>query len=307
MRPGNPPPYNPDDFARVAVTVDVVVFAIRNDALHVLLVERGQEPFLGAWALPGGFVQPDEDLDTAAARELEEETNVSVGGSYLEQLGSYGAPGRDPRMRVITVAYWAACAELEQPRGGGDAAYSDLVPLAKIERGGIRLAFDHERILQDAVERLRSKLEYTAVATKFCRPDSPSANSAGCTRPSGAPASIRAIFSARSGRTPRSSTFRWRGPRAVFGAGGPLHFGRRPMKSQWPVPCRPRSRDDAFRATMILSEAYPPAVAAGIFVAGCRVSRLPKKSRPPHRAPGPSSCFAVALSDRHHGASLPGC
>ncbi len=170
MRPGSPPPYNPNDFARVAVTVDVVVFTIRNDALHVVLVERGQEPFLGAWALPGGFVLPDEDLDTAAARELEEETNVSVGGSYLEQLGSYGAPGRDPRMRVITVAYWAACAELEQPQGGGDAANSDLVPLAKIQRGSIRLAFDHERILQDAVERLRSKLEYTAVATKFCPP-----------------------------------------------------------------------------------------------------------------------------------------
>ena len=170
MRPGDPPPYNPDEFDRVAVTVDVVVFTIRNDELHVLLVERGQEPFLGAWALPGGFVRPDEDLMAAAFRELREETNVSVGGSYMEQLGSYGAPGRDPRMRVITVAYWAACAELEQPRGGGDAAYSDLVPLAKIERGSIRLAFDHDRILADAVERLRSKLEYTALATKFCRP-----------------------------------------------------------------------------------------------------------------------------------------
>ena len=119
MRPGNSPPYDPDGFPRVAVTVDVVVFTIRDGELHVLLVQRGQEPFLGAWALPGGFVLPDEDLMTAAFRELREETNVSVGGSYLEQLGSYGAPGRDPRMRVITVAYWAACAELQQPRGGG--------------------------------------------------------------------------------------------------------------------------------------------------------------------------------------------
>ncbi len=170
MRPGNTPPYNSDDFPRVAVTVDIVVFTIRDDELHVLLVERGQEPFRGAWALPGGFVQPDEDLDTAAFRELEEETNVSMDESYLEQLGSYGAPGRDPRMRVITVAYWGACAELEQPRGGGDAAYSDLVPLAKIGRGGIRLAFDHVRIVRDAVKRLRGKLEYTALATKFCPP-----------------------------------------------------------------------------------------------------------------------------------------
>ena len=171
MRPGSSAPYNPDDFPRVAVTVDVVVFTIRDDQLHVLLVERGQEPFRGDWALPGGFVQPDEDLDTAATRELQEETNVTVGVPYLEQLGSYGTPERDPRMRVITVAYWAACAELGQPQGGGDAAYSDLVPLAKIERGGIRLAFDHGRIVQDAVERLRSKLEYTALATKFCPPE----------------------------------------------------------------------------------------------------------------------------------------
>ena len=170
MRSGSSPSYDPDGFPRVAVTVDVVVFTIRDGELHVLLVERGQEPFRGAWALPGGFVLPDEDLMTAAFRELREETNVSVGGSYMEQLGSYGAPERDPRMRVITVAYWAACAELEQPRGGGDAAYCDLVPLAKIERGIIRLAFDHDRILRDAVERLRSKLEYTALATKFCRP-----------------------------------------------------------------------------------------------------------------------------------------
>ena len=170
MPPGSPPPYNPDNFPRVAVTVDVVVFTIRYDELHVLLVERGQEPFKGSWALPGGFVLEDEDLDAAAARELQEETNVSADGLYLEQLGSYGAPERDPRMRVITVAYWAACAQLEQPRGGGDAAYSDLVPVAKIERGGIRLAFDHHRIVRDAVKRLRAKLEYTALATTFCPP-----------------------------------------------------------------------------------------------------------------------------------------
>lgn len=170
MRPDRSAPYNSGDFPRVAVTVDVVVFTIRNDELHLLLVERGQEPYKGDWALPGGFVLPDEDLEAAAARELQEETSISVVAPYLEQLGSYGLPGRDPRMRVITVAYWAACAELEQPRGGGDAAYSDLVPLAKVERGGIRLAFDHRRIVKDAVERLRSKLEYTALATRFCPP-----------------------------------------------------------------------------------------------------------------------------------------
>lgn len=160
--------YDPGDYPPFAVTVDIAVFTIRDDALQVLLIERGGEPFLGARALPGGFVRPDEDLDQAAARELAEETGLRSGAWHLEQLASYGTPDRDPRMRVVTIAYWAICAALPALRSGGDAAAATLVPVEEIERGAVRLAFDHERIVRDAVERTRSKLEYTALAAKFC-------------------------------------------------------------------------------------------------------------------------------------------
>ena len=160
--------YNPGDYPPVAVTVDVALFAIRRDELHVLLIQRGIEPFAGAWALPGGFVQPDEGLDAAASRELEEETGVAEDSVYLEQLRSYGSPGRDPRMRVVTVAYWGACAELPSPIGGSDAAQAELVPVSEIEDGDIELAFDHGAIVSDALERVRAKLEYTALAARFC-------------------------------------------------------------------------------------------------------------------------------------------
>ena len=171
MAPDGTFAYDPRDFPPFAVTVDIAVFTIRDDALHVLLIQRGGEPYLGAWALPGGFVRPDEDLDDAAERELAEETGLSAGSWYLEQLGSYGAPERDPRMRVVTVAYWAITADLPAPRGGGDALAAVLTPVRDIEGGRVRLAFDHERIVRDAVERTRSKLEYTALAARFCPPE----------------------------------------------------------------------------------------------------------------------------------------
>ena len=163
--------YKPGAYPPFAVTVDVAVFTIRDDALQVLLIERGEEPFLGAWALPGGFVKIDEDLEQAAARELAEETSLRTGSWHLEQLGTYGTPDRDPRMRVVSVAYWAICAEVPELRGGGDAAAAALTPVVEIERGRVRLAFDHEQIVRDAVERTRSKLEYTALAAKFCPPE----------------------------------------------------------------------------------------------------------------------------------------
>ena len=171
MTPGAPSGYDPVDYPPFAVTVDVAVFTIRNDTLHVLLIERGEEPFRGALALPGGFVKPGEDLDQAAARELAEETGLRDGSWHLEQLASYGAPGRDPRMRVVTVAYWAICADLPALRGGGDAVAAVLTPVEEIEGGAVRLAFDHERIVRDAVERTRAKLEYTALAARFCPPE----------------------------------------------------------------------------------------------------------------------------------------
>ena len=159
------------EFPPFAVTVDIAVFTIRDDALQILLIERGEEPFLGAWALPGGFVLPTEDLDDAADRELWEETGVRPGSAHLEQLGSYGDPERDPRMRTVTVAYWAICSGLPMLRGGGDAWRAELKPVEKIEREEVRLAFDHERIVRDAVERTRAKLEYTALAARFCPPE----------------------------------------------------------------------------------------------------------------------------------------
>ena len=163
--------YNPRDYPPVAVTVDVALFAILRDELHVLLIQRGIEPFAGAWALPGGFVQPHEGLDDAAARELAEETGVAEDDVYLEQLRSYGSPERDPRMRVVTIAYWGACAALPAPIGGSDAAHAELVPVSRVEEGDIELAFDHDVIVGDALERIRAKLEYTALAARFCAPE----------------------------------------------------------------------------------------------------------------------------------------
>ena len=171
MRSAGGGDYNPRDYPPVAVTVDVALFAIRRDELYILLIQRGVEPFAGAWALPGGFVQPGEDLDAAAARELAEETGVTEDAIYLEQLRSYGSPERDPRMRVVTVAYWGACASLPAPSGSSDAAHAELVRVSQVEEGDIELAFDHESIVRDALERVRAKLEYTALAARFCPPE----------------------------------------------------------------------------------------------------------------------------------------
>jgi 8-oxo-dGTP diphosphatase len=156
--------YDPSRFPPVAVTVDVVILTVRDGELCVLLVRRGVHPFLGSWALPGGFVGADEDLDAAARRELREETGVDA-HAHLEQLGSYGAPGRDPRMRVVSVAYLALVAEVPHPVAATDAAEARFWAVADLDREAVPLGFDHRRILDDAVERARSKLEYTSLAT----------------------------------------------------------------------------------------------------------------------------------------------
>ncbi len=148
------------------VTVDIVVLAIRDDRLCALVVERGGEPFKGRWALPGGFVEPDEGLYDAARRELEEETGVGVEAARLEQLASYGDPDRDPRGRIVSVAWLAVVPQGVEPTAGSDAAGAAWKPVSSLLRRG-KLAFDHRQILADGVERARSKLEYTALATAF--------------------------------------------------------------------------------------------------------------------------------------------
>ncbi len=161
------PAYDPQDYPPMAVTVDLVVLTIRDDGLDVLLVRRRDDPFAGALALPGGVIRPHEGLSQAAVRELAEETRLTVGAAYLEQLASYGDPGRDPRMRVVTVAYLALIPEMPLPLAGTDAAEARWTAVGKVLGRGV-LAFDHQRILADGVERARAKLEYTPLATAFC-------------------------------------------------------------------------------------------------------------------------------------------
>lgn len=163
--------YEPRAFPPVAVTVDIVVLTLRAGQLSVLLIKRGEAPYRSRWALPGGFIRPDEDLHQAAHRELEEETGLTElpTGSHLEQLGSYGAPSRDPRMRVVSIAYLAMVPDLPSPTAGGDAAMARFWAVDDLETEETsRLAFDHDMILRDALERARSKIEYTSLASAFC-------------------------------------------------------------------------------------------------------------------------------------------
>jgi 8-oxo-dGTP diphosphatase len=151
-----------------AVTVDLVVFTIRDDELCALTIRRGAVPYRGRWALPGGFVREDEGLVDAAQRELAEETGLDELPVHLEQLATYGAPRRDPRTRVVSVAYLALAAELPEPAAGTDASEARWRPVADLLSGSSRLAFDHDEILADGLERARAKLEYSPLATAFC-------------------------------------------------------------------------------------------------------------------------------------------
>ncbi len=172
--------YDPSAFPPFAVTVDLVVLTVREHALCALLVRRGEPPFQGYWALPGGFVRLDEGLAEAASRELAEETGLRAhsapehgsAGAHLEQLATYGHPQRDPRMRVVSVAYLVLAPDLPTPRPGGDASSARWAPVAELLGGnpvdGVPLAFDHGLILADGVERARSKIEYSSLATAFC-------------------------------------------------------------------------------------------------------------------------------------------
>jgi len=134
--------------------------------LHVLLVCRGEAPFEGMWAIPGGFKRPTETLDEAAKRELAEETGVDA-ASLLTQFGAYGDTERDPRMNVVTIAYLAVVRDVGAVVGGSDAAAAALIPVSDVLIGNVELAFDHLRIVRDAIERVRIELEVTGIATAF--------------------------------------------------------------------------------------------------------------------------------------------
>jgi 8-oxo-dGTP diphosphatase len=150
------------------VTVDVVALTVRNDVLNVLLITRLIDPFRGMLALPGGFVLPGEDLATAASRELAEETGVDRVPGHLEQLASYGPKGRDPRGDVLTVAHLLLAPDFPVLSAGSDAEQAAWYPVTQVLDGGLQLAFDHRRILGDALERAKSKLEYSPLGAAFC-------------------------------------------------------------------------------------------------------------------------------------------
>ena len=142
-----------------AVTTDIVIFTIRQDELKILLIKRALPPHRNQWALPGGFIKLDESLEEGAKRELQEETGVT--GVYLEQLYTFGRPDRDPRERVITVAYYALIPSDElEPKAASDAENVSWFGLKELPD----LAFDHKRILKMAHERLVAKLDYSTIA-----------------------------------------------------------------------------------------------------------------------------------------------
>ncbi len=150
------------EYPHPAVTVDIVALTIRDGQLKLLLIRRAGEPYRGSWALPGGFVEMDEDLEQAARRELEEETGVS--GVYLEQLYTFGRPDRDPRERVITIAYYALIPSNRlQLRAASDAEAVGWFGMDELPE----LAFDHDEIFAMAHQRLLAKLDYSTIAFQF--------------------------------------------------------------------------------------------------------------------------------------------
>lgn len=163
--------YRPKDYPRPSVAVDLVIFTIIDAQLRVLVVKRQEHPFKGDWALPGGFVrvgesskEQGEDLDAAARRELQEETGLDPDRVHIEQLFTFGRSNRDPRMRVISVAYFALVRPDLAPfvKAGGDVSHAEWLPVEALKKTD--LGFDHREIIETALTRVRGKLEYSGIA-----------------------------------------------------------------------------------------------------------------------------------------------
>jgi 8-oxo-dGTP diphosphatase len=148
-----------------AVTVDITLFVLIAGELHVLLIERGGDPFKGSWALPGGFKKPTESLDEAATRELAEETGVT--SAALRQFRSFGDPHRDPRGNVVTVGYYSVAANVPEISASTDAAGAAFWPVRDVLTQDSFLAFDHAAILRDAVQHLRREIEVSDIVRFF--------------------------------------------------------------------------------------------------------------------------------------------
>lgn len=223
--------YSASDFVRPSVAVDLVIFTVVDTDLKVLLIQRGDHPFKDAWALPGGFVgagdgggDQGENIDTAAHRELAEETGLPIGSCFLEQLYTFGRAGRDPRTRVISISWYA----LVRPEmavlvsAGDDAADAQWFSVSE-EVPWMRLAFDHTEILATGVDRVRGKINYTDIAFELV-PQSFTV------------AELRAVHEAIQDKTHDARNFRRRFQRMVSDkiivpAPGKRHRGRaRPAK-----------------------------------------------------------------------------
>ncbi|MDX6327489.1 MAG: 8-oxo-dGTP diphosphatase [Nocardioidaceae bacterium] len=155
------------EYPFVYLTADVVAFSLRPDTgLSVLMVRRADPPYQGRWAFPGGFVDEGEDIERAARRELREEAGLGGRWLQLRQLGAYGAPRRDPRHRVVSVAWLTAVPAGIDPTAGDDASHAAWLPVEQVSSPR-RVAFDHARILADGLVRLRDDLQRTPLALSF--------------------------------------------------------------------------------------------------------------------------------------------
>lgn len=154
------------EFPRPSVATDCVIFGFNSRELNVLLVKRGVEPFQGAWAIPGGFLQEKETVEQCAQRELLEETGFNVAADNIEQFHVFSEVNRDPRTRVLSVAFYAL-AKMEEVKGGSDADDAQWFPISDLETDSLDLAFDHKAIISMALDKLRQKVHFEPIVFKL--------------------------------------------------------------------------------------------------------------------------------------------